>query len=59
MYLWFFFFLKSLIIHKFHLYCKPLSPLSLNDRFTSWVYETTPSETGSGLRLVSLGRCVV
>jgi len=27
--------------------------------FTSWFYKTTPSETGNGLRLVSLGWCVV
>jgi len=43
-------FLKSLIFQKFHLYCKPLSPLSFERPVD---YETTPSETGNGLRLVS------
>jgi len=49
-------FLKSLIFHKFPLYCKPLSPLSFERPVD---YGTTPPETGNGLRLVSLGWCVV
>ncbi len=52
-------FFLSLIFHKFHLYCKPLSPLSFERPVDFLIYETAPSETGSGLRLVSLGRCVV